>query len=128
MAQHRCRLRMLVEMTQDFADIRILHQIDHRWMAAGDKHTDVAVKAFLDDGAQGARCHHPRILFDEIERSPQGCFVPIEMRGVGGSLVHHRFGALRGGQDEIIACLNCGHNRNAELVQVEASRNDLTGL
>ena len=43
-----------VEMPQDLADVRVLHEIDHRRLSAGDEHRRVVVQAFVDHRAQRA--------------------------------------------------------------------------
>lgn len=119
MAQHRGRLLMLVEVTQDFADLLVLHQVDDRCLAAGNEDPIIAVQALVEDRAQRAPLHR-RVSGVKDLGVLIGVHVATEMRRRIRGLVDRRRRAIRRGEHDLIAGIDERHHRHDRFIDILA--------
>src|SRR5262249_28424754 len=107
----------VVEVTQNLAGLRILHQVDDWTLAARSEYPDVGVQPFVDHRAQRARPHR-RIVRIECLRTFVRRLVAAEVFWRIRHGVDVRLGSVRRGETDFVTTLDEGHRGYHRLVEV----------
>src|SRR5215470_387684 len=117
-----------MEVTQDLARVRVLHQVDDGRLAARNEHGGVAVQPFIDHRTQRTDLIHCGIICPEGLGARISCLVATKMHDRIRSFIDMRLGSVRGYKHEVITSLDQGHRRNNGLVEIISSRTGTAAL
>src|SRR5262245_2209406 len=125
----QCRgLRELMEVTEDLARVRVLHQVYDRRLATGHEHACVAVQPFLNHRTQRVDLVHRRIIAPEGLGARISGLVATKMHYRIRNFIDMRLSSVRGCEHEVITSLDQGHRRNDGFVEIIASRTGAAAL